>query len=89
MPWELLARAETHELRISILEVLSIDGRRTLSPKELTYELQMSMPAVNYHMTALLRARVVRLAHERPVGGAIEHFYCLLDHSAEDLFERI
>lgn len=87
--WERLARAETHDLRISIAEVLSIDGRRTLSPRELMYELQESMSAVNYHTTALLRGKVIRLAHERPIRGAIEHFYCLADHSAEDLFERI
>jgi hypothetical protein len=89
MPWEQLARAETNELRVSILEVLSIDGRRTLSPKELMYELQAPMSTINYHTIALLKAKVIRLVHERPVGGAIEHFYCLIGHSGEDLFDRI
>ncbi len=89
IPWEQLARAETHALRISILEVLSLDGGRTLSPRELMHELQAPMATVNYHVTSLRRAKVIRLVHERAVGGAIEHFYCLVDHSAEDLFVRI
>ena len=38
--WERLARANTHPLRVSILEVLSLDGGRTLSPKDLSQELR-------------------------------------------------
>lgn len=87
--WEQLARAETHELRVSILEALSIDGGRTLSPKELVYELQTPLATVNYHTTVLYRAGILRLAHERQVGGALEHFYCFAGHSAADLFDRI
>ena len=87
--WEQLARAETHPLRISVVEMLAMDGGRTLSPKELTYELQAGLTTVNYHTTALLKAGLLRLAHERPVGGSIEHFYCLSNHSAQDLFDRL
>lgn len=32
--WERLARATAHPLRISILEILGIDGGRVLSPSE-------------------------------------------------------
>ena len=75
MNWQLLARANTHPLRISILEVLGMDGGRTLSPSDLSYELRMPLSNVNYHVTELLRTGLLELAGERPVRGATEHFY--------------
>jgi predicted ArsR family transcriptional regulator len=75
MNWQLLARANTHPLRISILEVLGMDGGRTLSPSDLSYELRTPLSNVNYHVTELLRTGLVELAAERPVRGATEHFY--------------
>ena len=75
MNWQLLARANTHPLRISILEVLLLDGGRTLSPVELSYELQAPLSNVNYHVTQLFRSGLIELAGERPVRGATEHFY--------------
>jgi DNA-binding transcriptional ArsR family regulator len=75
MNWQLLARANTHPLRISILEVLALDGGRTLSPSDLSYELRTPLSNVNYHVTELRRTGLVELAGERPVRGATEHFY--------------
>ena len=75
MNWQLLARANTHPLRISILEVLSLDGGRTLSPSDLSYELRTPLSNVNYHVTELNRTGLVELVGERPVRGATEHFY--------------
>jgi predicted ArsR family transcriptional regulator len=75
MNWQLLARANTHPLRISILEALAIDGGRTLSPSDLSYELRTPLSNVNYHMTELCRKGLVELTAERPVRGATEHFY--------------
>jgi predicted ArsR family transcriptional regulator len=75
MNWQLLARANTHPLRISILEVLGMDGDRTLSPSDLSYELRTPLSNVNYHVTELRRTGLVELAGERPVRGATEHFY--------------
>jgi DNA-binding IclR family transcriptional regulator len=75
MNWQLLARANTHPLRISILEVLAMDGGRTLSPSDLSYELRTPLSNVNYHVTELHRTGLVVLAGERPVRGATEHFY--------------
>lgn len=86
--WEDLARAETHPVRVAILEILSIDGGRTLSPKEMTYELQESPSTVGYHTLELNKARLIRRTHEHQQGGVVEHFYCLPDHDGEDLFER-
>jgi predicted transcriptional regulator len=89
LDWERLARAETHPLRISIFEVLAMDGGRTLAPNELRYELRAPLATINYHVTELRKAALIRLAHEQQVGGTMEHFYCLFDHSAEDLFRRL
>jgi DNA-binding IclR family transcriptional regulator len=75
MNWQLLARANTHPLRISILEVLALDGGRTLSPSDLSYELRTPLSNVNYHVTELRRTGLVELTGERPVRGATEHFY--------------
>ncbi len=75
MNWQLLARANTHPLRISILEVLAMDGGRTLSPSDLSYELRTPLSNVNYHVTELRRTGLVDLTAERPVRGATEHFY--------------
>jgi DNA-binding transcriptional ArsR family regulator len=75
MNWQLLARANTHPLRISILEVLGMDGGRTLSPSDLSYELRMPLSNVNYHVTELFRTGLLDLARERRVRGATEHFY--------------
>lgn len=87
--WERVARAETHPLRMSILELLAIDGGRTLSPKELSCELQEPPGTVIYHTTELRKSGLIRLVHEHEVGGTIEHFYCLPGHSGADLFERL
>jgi predicted ArsR family transcriptional regulator len=73
--WELLARANTHSLRVSILEVLSLDGGRTLSPKDLSLELQAPLSTVNYHVTELRNCGLLEIVDEKQVRGAIEHFY--------------
>jgi predicted ArsR family transcriptional regulator len=80
MDWQRLARANTHPLRISVLEVLSMDGGRTLSPSDLSYELRVPLSNVNYHVTELVRSGMIELAGERQVRGATEHFYRMVDY---------
>lgn len=75
--WERLARATAHPLRVSILEILGIDGGRTLSPSELSRELQIPLSNTNYHVTELAKAGLIELARQRQVRGATEHFYRL------------
>src|SRR6201991_2911721 len=75
--WEQLARATAHPLRVSILEILGIDGGRTLSPSELCLELQIPLSNTNYHVTELHKSGLIELARERQVQGATEHFYRL------------
>jgi hypothetical protein len=53
-----------------------MDGGRTLSPSDLSYELRTPLSNVNYHVTELRRTGLVELTGERPVRGATEHFYC-------------
>jgi predicted ArsR family transcriptional regulator len=78
--WELLARSNTHPLRVSILEVLSLDdGARILSPKELSQELQAPLSTVNYHVTELRKAGLIEIVGEQQVRGAVEHFYRAVD----------
>src|SRR6201995_3001187 len=75
--WERQARATAHPLRVSILEILGIDGGRTLSPSELCLELQIPLSNTNYHVTELHKASLIVLARERQVRGATEHLYPL------------
>ena len=85
MDWQRLARANTHPLRISVLEVLAMDGGRTLSPSDLSYELRVPLSNVNYHVTELVKSDLIELTSQRQVRGATEHFYRLIDHSAARL----
>jgi Helix-turn-helix domain len=75
--WEHLARATAHPLRISILEILGIDGGRILSPSDLSQELQIPLSNTNYHVTELAKANLIVLVRQRAVRGATEHFYTL------------
>jgi len=75
LDWEHLARATAHPLRISILEILGMDGGRTLSPSDLSQELQIPLSNTNYHVTELAKAGLIELTGERAVRGATEHFY--------------
>jgi predicted ArsR family transcriptional regulator len=75
LDWEHLARATAHPLRVSILEILSMDGGRTLSPSDLSRELQIPLSNTNYHVTELAKAELIVLTRQRQVRGATEHFY--------------
>ena len=80
--WERLARATVHPLRVSILEVLGIDGGRTMSPSDLSRELQIPLSNTNYHVTELTKADLIDLVRTRQVRGATEHFYRLPETTA-------
>ena len=82
--WEQLARATAHPLRVSILEILGIDGGRVLSPSELSHELQIPLSNTNYHVTELAKAGLIELVRERQVRGATEHFYRLPEEDRAD-----
>lgn len=75
--WEHLARAVAHPLRISILEVLGIEGGRVMSPTDLSHELQVYLSKLDYHVDRLHKAGLIELVRTRPARGATEHFYRL------------
>ncbi len=75
--WEQLARSTAHPLRVSILEILGLDGGRILSPSELSQELQIPLSNTNYHVTELAKSGLIEMVTQRQVRGATEHFYCL------------
>jgi len=87
--WEHLARATAHPLRVSILEILGIDGGRVLSPSDLSHELQIPLSNTNYHVTELAKAELIELVRERQVRGATEHFYRLPVSRPEREEERV
>jgi len=87
--WERLARATAHPLRVSILEILGIDGGRILSPNELCQELQIPLSNTNYHVTELARAGLIDLVRQRQVRGATEHFYRLPAATIERAAETV
>jgi DNA-binding transcriptional ArsR family regulator len=86
--WERLARATAHPLRISILEILGIDGGRVLSPSDLSRELQIPLSNTNYHVTELAKSGLIELVRERQVRGATEHFYRLPSEADGEEAER-
>jgi DNA-binding transcriptional ArsR family regulator len=61
-----------HPLRGKCLTILS---DRTASPNELARELGEDVGNVSYHVKQLLKMEVIELVRERPVRGAVEHFY--------------
>ena len=75
--WEHLARSTAHPLRVSVLEILGLDGGRVLSPSDLSLELQIPLSNTNYHVTELAKSGLIELCGQRQVRGATEHFYRL------------
>lgn len=61
-----------HPLRGRCLTILS---DRTASPNELARELGEDVGNVSYHVKQLLKMEAIELVRERPVRGAVEHFY--------------
>jgi DNA-binding transcriptional ArsR family regulator len=86
--WEHLARATAHPVRVSILEVLSIDAGRTLSPTDISRELQIPLSNTNYHVTELAKADLIELVGQRQVRGAVEHFYRLPNRVGQPAVEE-
>jgi DNA-binding transcriptional ArsR family regulator len=77
IPWERIARAEVHKLRLAILEFLA--ERPAASPKQLATNLKQPLASVCYHVKCLDEAGLVRLVRTEPRRGAVEHFYQLVD----------
>lgn len=61
-----------HPLRSQCLTILA---ERTASPAELAEELDENLGNVSYHVRKLWRGGAVEIVEEKPVRGAMEHFY--------------
>jgi DNA-binding transcriptional ArsR family regulator len=68
----LIAQALAHPLRAQLLELLA---DREASPVELAPEVNAPLTHVSYHVRQLAERGLIRQTRERPVRGAVEHFY--------------
>lgn len=67
-----LGAVVAHPLRSQCLSYLA---ERTASPAEIAAELGENLGNVSYHIRKLWKAGVVEIVEEKPVRGAMEHFY--------------
>lgn len=77
--WERVARARVHPLQISVLELLTIDNGRAMSPSEMAVELQEPLGNVSYHASTLADAGSIELVDTVQRRGALEHYYRLAE----------
>ena len=61
-----------HPLRSQCLTLLA---DRTASPAEISIELGENLGNVSYHIRKLWKGGAVEIVEEKPVRGAMEHFY--------------
>jgi DNA-binding transcriptional ArsR family regulator len=79
-----LGAAVAHPLRCRCLTILA---DRVASPAEIARELKLEVSNVGYHVGALADAGLIEEVGQRPVRGAVEHFYRAVvrpETSAED-----
>jgi DNA-binding transcriptional ArsR family regulator len=67
-----LASIVAHPTRARAFTILN---ERTASPVEIAQEIGKDVGHVGYHVRKLLQLDLVELVDERPVRGAVEHFY--------------
>jgi DNA-binding transcriptional ArsR family regulator len=71
-PQETLINALNHPVRVKALTILS---ERVASPKEIASQIDVKLSSVSYHVRVLHALRVIEVAEERPVRGAVAHYY--------------
>lgn len=78
-----ILKAFDHPTRQAIMLHLMTVGEA--SPNMIAKEIDTGIGSVSYHMTVLRDANppAVRRSKERPVRGAVEHFYKVVDALAE------
>jgi hypothetical protein len=71
-----LISAINHPLRRQLLRFIH-SANEPQSPCQLAHKLDLEnmLSQVSYHVTVLARYRVISLSAQRPVRGALEHFY--------------
>jgi DNA-binding transcriptional ArsR family regulator len=71
-PDSTLGAVVAHPLRCRCLAIL---GERAASPAEIAREIHVEVSKVGYHVSALVKAGLLEEVGQRPVRGAVEHFY--------------
>jgi DNA-binding transcriptional ArsR family regulator len=67
-----LATIVAHPTRVRCFSILA---ERTASPVEIAQEIGKDVGHVGYHVRKLQELNLIELVDERPVRGAVEHFY--------------
>jgi DNA-binding transcriptional ArsR family regulator len=67
-----LATIVAHPTRVRAFSILA---ERTASPVEIAQEIGKDVGHVGYHVRKLQGLNLIELVDERPVRGAVEHFY--------------
>src|SRR6201989_1863963 len=71
-PEATLGATVAHPMRCRCLAILA---DRVARPAEIARELGLEVSNVGYHVTALAEAGLIEEVGQRPVRGAVEHFY--------------
>jgi DNA-binding transcriptional ArsR family regulator len=71
-PEATLGATVAHPMRCRCLAILA---DRVASPAEIARELGMEVSNIGYHVNALAQAGLIEEVGQRPVRGAVEHFY--------------
>ena len=77
--------AMSHPLRARIMRLLS--DRDVMSPAQLSRELRAELSDVSYHVRRLEELECAELVNTRPVRGALEHFYRVIERPLIDTDE--
>ena len=78
-------KAMSHPLRAEVFRL--IRERGPLSPAEVSRELEADLKEVSYHVRKLAEYNCVEEVENRPVRGALEHFYRATDRHMVDTEE--
>src|SRR6201989_792642 len=87
-PEATLGATVAHPMRCRCLAILA---DRVARPAEIARELGLEVSNVGYHVSALAEAGLIEEVGQRPVRGAVEHFYRAImrpissDEEQEDL----
>src|ERR1700742_2640656 len=73
-----LAAIVAHPTRARCFVILT---ERTASPVEIAQEIGKDVGHVGYHVRKLLQLNLIELVDERPVRGAVEHFYRAMERA--------
>lgn len=82
-----LAAIVAHPTRATAFTILT---ERTASPVEIAQEIGKDVGHVGYHVRKLQQLNLIELIDERPVRGAVEHFYRAIERPVvtEEEFAR-